>query len=182
MLTSTRSPASAACSAVPARASGPSSAASSASVSGPRELLSTTWCPAATLSLATVPPIIPLPMMPTVVMTPPTPDPVRSFREFVPRQRGGFGGHELAQGLADGLEFGDGGDLGGWGGRAGARAQGQVADRDPGRHEQDGDEQPGVVAVQERVHRPGPRAQRGGLPGPQDRADDRDPEQARDLA
>ena len=61
-------------------ASGPSSATSSVSVSGPRELLSTTWCPAATLSRATVPPIIPLPMMPTVVMTAPTADRGRSFR------------------------------------------------------------------------------------------------------
>ena len=75
MLTTTRSPASAACSAVPAVASGPSSATSSVSVSGPRELLTTTWCPAATLSLATVPPIIPLPMIPMVVMTAPTPVP-----------------------------------------------------------------------------------------------------------
>ena len=41
-LTSTRSPASAACPAVPGVASGPSSAASSARVSGPRELLTTT--------------------------------------------------------------------------------------------------------------------------------------------
>jgi hypothetical protein len=35
---------------------------------GPRELLSTTACPAATLSRATVPPIIPLPINPTVVI------------------------------------------------------------------------------------------------------------------
>ena len=73
--TTTRSPASAACSPVAAVASGPSSSMRSFSVSGPRELLSTTWCPAATLSLATVPPIIPLPMKPTVVMTAPTPRP-----------------------------------------------------------------------------------------------------------
>src|SRR5580704_7200290 len=85
-LTTTRSPASAACSAEPAVASGPSSAASSASVSGPRELLTTTRYPAATLSRATVPPIIPLPMMPTVVMTAPTPEPIGSFRSRAGRR------------------------------------------------------------------------------------------------
>jgi hypothetical protein len=85
MLTTTRSPASAACAAVAAVASGPSSATRSCSVSGPRELLSTTRCPAATLSRATVPPIIPLPMKPIVVMTgansgPPRVIPVRAAR------------------------------------------------------------------------------------------------------
>src|ERR1700691_927020 len=67
MATTTMSPA-AACAPVPARASGPSSRASSSSVSGPRELLSTTWCPAATLSRATVPPINSPPINPTGVM------------------------------------------------------------------------------------------------------------------
>src|SRR5205823_2600936 len=54
-------------------ASGPSSAPRSWRVSGPRELLITTRCPAARLSRATVPPIIPLPMKPIVVMTPANP-------------------------------------------------------------------------------------------------------------
>ena len=85
MATTTRSPASAACPEVAAVASGPSSATSSWSVSGPRELLITTWCPAATLSRATVPPIIPLPMKPMVVMTPANPGPPRSFLGVIPR-------------------------------------------------------------------------------------------------
>src|SRR5450432_292367 len=65
---------------IPARASGPSSPASSCSVSGPREVLTPTWCPAATASPATVPPIIPLPMNPTVVMQAATPGRRQSFR------------------------------------------------------------------------------------------------------
>src|ERR1700686_5050032 len=44
-VTTTMSPAAAASPLVAADARGPSSAARSASVSGPRELLSTTWCP-----------------------------------------------------------------------------------------------------------------------------------------
>src|SRR5262245_17031384 len=96
MATTTRSPASAACPAVAAVASGPSSATSSRSVSGPRELLITTVYPAATLSRATVPPISPLPMKPIVVMTPPTPGRPRSFLGFFPAsfpgpQRAGHG-------------------------------------------------------------------------------------------
>jgi hypothetical protein len=48
-------------------ARGPSSAARSARVSGPRELLSTTWCPASMASRAIALPICPLPMNPTVI-------------------------------------------------------------------------------------------------------------------
>jgi hypothetical protein len=66
--TTTMSPAAEASPLVAADARGPSSAAVSASVSGPRELLSTTWCPAAMASRAIVLPICPLPMNPTVVM------------------------------------------------------------------------------------------------------------------
>ena len=62
------SPASAASAAVAARARGPSSSTRSLSVSGPRELLSTTSWPASTASRATVLPMLPLPMSPTVVM------------------------------------------------------------------------------------------------------------------
>src|ERR1700691_5022759 len=51
-----------------ADARGPSPAARSASVPGPRELLSTTWCPASMASRATALPIFPLPMNPTVVI------------------------------------------------------------------------------------------------------------------
>src|SRR5438477_7440657 len=72
-LTSTMSPACAASAGVAARARGPSSSTSSLSVSGPRELLSTTSYPAATASLATVPPMCPLPISPTVVMSGPNP-------------------------------------------------------------------------------------------------------------
>src|ERR1700745_1820899 len=78
--TTTISPARAASSAVAARACGPSSVTRSASVRGPRELLSTTWYPAATASRATVPPMLPLPMNPIVVMPGPTGDFVRIFR------------------------------------------------------------------------------------------------------
>lgn len=67
-VTTTMSPAAAASSLVAADARGPSSATVSASDPGPRELLSTTWCPAATASRAIVPPMDPLPMNPTVVM------------------------------------------------------------------------------------------------------------------
>jgi hypothetical protein len=67
-VTTTMSPAAAASPLVAADAAGPSSAARSASVSGPRELLSTTLCPAAMASRAMALPICPLPMNPTVVM------------------------------------------------------------------------------------------------------------------
>ena len=66
--TTTMSPAAAASPLVAADARGPSSAAVSASVSGPRELLSTTWCPASMASRAMVLPMCPLPMNPTVVI------------------------------------------------------------------------------------------------------------------
>src|SRR6201992_2238003 len=68
--TTTMSPASAASATLSARPPGPSSATRSFSVSGPRELLSTTMCPAATLSRATVLPILPLPMNPMVAIPP----------------------------------------------------------------------------------------------------------------
>src|ERR1700735_4638774 len=86
-VTTTMSPAAAASSLVAADAAVPRSAARCASVSGPRELLSTTWCPAAMASRAMAPPICPLPMNPTVVIlgVPPErpcpghlPDPLRS--------------------------------------------------------------------------------------------------------
>src|ERR1017187_202283 len=67
-VTTTMSPAAAASPLVAADARGPSSAARSASVSGPRELLSTTWCPASMASRAMALPICPLPMNPTVVI------------------------------------------------------------------------------------------------------------------
>src|SRR3954447_2875831 len=67
MVTTTRSPAAAASSAVAARACGPSSPTSSVSVSGPRLLLSTTSWPAATARPARGPPMFPLPMSPIVV-------------------------------------------------------------------------------------------------------------------
>src|ERR1700761_6785912 len=66
--TTTRSPSSAASSTEQARAIGPSAATRSLSVSGPRELLRITECPAATLSRATVPPMLPLPINPTVAI------------------------------------------------------------------------------------------------------------------
>jgi hypothetical protein len=59
---------------------------------------------------------------------------------------------------------------------------GQVADYDPGRQEGDRDQQAGVVPVDERAHRSGPGPQLAGEPAPQDRADDGDPEESRDLA
>src|SRR5579863_3244944 len=80
MVTTIRSPDSAASCPVPARASGPSSAARSARVCGPRELLSTTGYPAATASLATVLPMRPLPISPTVVMDAVTPAGQPAFR------------------------------------------------------------------------------------------------------
>src|SRR3984885_6711815 len=67
-VTTTMSPAAAASPLVAADARGPRSAARSASVSGPRELLSTPWCPAAMASRAMALPICPLPMNPTVVI------------------------------------------------------------------------------------------------------------------
>src|ERR1019366_1237040 len=67
-VTTTMSPAAAASQLVAAAARGPSSAAVPRSVSGPRELLSTTRCPASMASRATVLPICPLPMIPTVVI------------------------------------------------------------------------------------------------------------------
>src|ERR1700749_4060239 len=110
MATTTRSPASAACPAVAAVASGPSSATRSCSVSGPRELLITTLCPAATLSRATVPPIIPLPMKPIVVMTPPTLGRSRSFLGLTPGpQRAGYGVGD--SGVAQPKPVGEPGDL-----------------------------------------------------------------------
>src|ERR1039457_6022918 len=66
-VTTTMSPA-AASPLVAADARGPSSAARSASVSGPRELLSITWCPASMASRAMALPICPLPMNPTVAI------------------------------------------------------------------------------------------------------------------
>src|SRR5579859_465618 len=80
IVSTTRSAPSAASGPVPARASGPSSRASSWSVSGPRELLRMTGCPAATASFATVPPMRPLPTSPTVVMDAVTPVGRRAFR------------------------------------------------------------------------------------------------------
>src|ERR1700691_110543 len=86
-LTTTMSPAAAASPLVAADARGPSSAARSASVPEPRELLSTTWCPASMASRAMALPICPLPMNPAVVMfcfpseepySPHVPDPLRS--------------------------------------------------------------------------------------------------------
>src|SRR6202034_1657253 len=68
-VTTTMSPAAAASPLVAADARGPRLAARSASVSGPRELLSTTWCPAAMASRAMALPICPLPMNPTVVIS-----------------------------------------------------------------------------------------------------------------
>jgi hypothetical protein len=66
--TTTMSPAAAASPLVAADVRGPSAALRYASVSGPRELLSTTWCPASIASRAMALPICPLPMIPTVVM------------------------------------------------------------------------------------------------------------------
>src|ERR1700684_1229316 len=63
------SPAVAASTLVAARACGPSSATRAPRVSGPRELPGTTCSPPAIASRATVAPIIPLPMSPTVVMS-----------------------------------------------------------------------------------------------------------------
>src|SRR5262245_23594752 len=62
------SPARAASSGVVARALGPSSSTSAASVSGPRELLITTSCPLLTESRASWLPMRPAPMSPMVVM------------------------------------------------------------------------------------------------------------------
>src|SRR5215467_15327504 len=84
-VTTTSSPPPAGSRPVAARASGPSSAARSVSVSGPRELLSSTWCPAVTASRATVPPMRPLPISPTVVMDALTPGGWRSFQRLEQR-------------------------------------------------------------------------------------------------
>ena len=65
---------------VTALAFSPSSATRPASVSGPRELLMITSYPAARLSRATVLPMFPLPMKPTVVIEAATPARRRSFR------------------------------------------------------------------------------------------------------
>jgi hypothetical protein len=56
---------------------GPSSPTRSLRVAGPRELLSTTSYPAATAIRATVPPMFPLPMKPTVVIPLVNPRPPR---------------------------------------------------------------------------------------------------------
>src|SRR5690242_5040398 len=79
MVTTTTSPAVAASCAVAARACGPSSATRSARVSGPLLLLSTTSCPAAIASRATVLPMLPLPMKPQVVIRSSTAQCVGSF-------------------------------------------------------------------------------------------------------
>ena len=99
-------------------------------------MLTTTWCPAATLSLATVPPIIPLPMMPTVVMTAPTPRVPADHSDHAERAWPGALGqarcglrsgrhlvrdHELARELVDGGELGRGG-LASWRARSGGPA------------------------------------------------------------
>src|ERR1700742_2315374 len=101
--TTTMSPASAVSSTLSARAVGPSSATRSFSVSGPRELLITTVCPAATLSRATVPPILPLPMNPMVAI-PPILSPPRAGipgRGHGPGGRPGRGDLMIAQMLID---------------------------------------------------------------------------------
>src|SRR4051812_36369536 len=64
------SPAWAASSGVAARARGPSSATRSFSVSGPRELLTTTSCPCVTASRASWLPMWPAPISPIVLMGP----------------------------------------------------------------------------------------------------------------
>src|SRR6266508_235417 len=81
MRTTTRSPGAAASAGVAARARGPSSATRSLRVCGPRELLSTRSYPAATANRATVPPMFPLPMKPTVVMSLANPGPVIGIPE-----------------------------------------------------------------------------------------------------
>ena len=68
MVTTTSSPARAASSGVAAQAFSPSSFTSPASVSGPRELLSTTSCPVFTASRASWLPMCPAPMKPMVAM------------------------------------------------------------------------------------------------------------------
>src|SRR5215213_5328951 len=68
MVTTTTSPASAASVTVAARAPSPRFSTTSVSVSGPRLLLSTTWCPASSARRATVLPMLPLPINPHVVM------------------------------------------------------------------------------------------------------------------
>src|SRR3954454_13858230 len=65
--TTTRSPKRAASSAVVARAGSPSSAARSLKVSGPRELLMATSCPASVKWPASVDPMWPAPMMPIFI-------------------------------------------------------------------------------------------------------------------
>src|ERR1700677_1736038 len=68
IVTTTQSPAAAACSGGAARACGPNSATRAESVCGPRDLLSTTSKPTSTASRASVPPMFPLPMSPSVAM------------------------------------------------------------------------------------------------------------------
>src|SRR5688572_17922146 len=69
MVTMTTSPARAACSTVTGFA--PVSLANAASVSGPRELAMDTSCPSAVSLRASVPPMLPAPMMP-ILMAPPS--------------------------------------------------------------------------------------------------------------
>src|SRR5882757_3519467 len=69
IVTTTQSPAAAACAGVAARACGPSSSTRSESVCGPRELLSTTSRPASTARRASVLPMFPLTMRPSVAMS-----------------------------------------------------------------------------------------------------------------
>src|SRR4051794_13167520 len=73
MATMMTSPKLAASAAVPACAFGPSSSTRPDSVSGPRELLTITSCPAAESSCARVPPIFPLPMKPMRIAIPDVP-------------------------------------------------------------------------------------------------------------
>src|SRR4051812_41886920 len=84
MVTTTRSPRSAAPSVVSAEARSPRSATTSTSVSGPRELLSTTSYPLVMASLATACPTLPAPMKPMVVMRSQTSRPAALFRDGDP--------------------------------------------------------------------------------------------------
>src|SRR3954447_4654612 len=148
MVTTTRSPAEAASSAVAARARGPRSATRSWRVSGPRLLLRTTSYPAVTASRATVLPMCPLPMSPSVVME---------------RQRDRWVGHsgpsELGRRPSGGQRSGHGfggvrvvvpGRVDGAGRPSGADQH--LDDREQHEHDEDRPEQPrarGVVAPQE---------------------------------
>src|SRR5450756_843265 len=84
MVTTTTSPSRAASAGVAALAFGPRSCTTSARVSGPLLLLSTTSWPAVRASRATVVPMFPLPMNPQAVMVTSTARPDSSFR---PRRR-----------------------------------------------------------------------------------------------